>query len=58
MPPTRAWRRLLLVCFMLCTWEGKSREGHHSNPHTAIYLISSLTTIQQGRHTGSPLFKD
>ena len=53
MPPSRAWRRLLLVCFMLCTWEGKSREGHqtrqeaiNSNPHSAIYLISSLTTIQ------------
>ena len=48
MPPSRACRRLLLVCFMLCTWEGKSREGHqtprqeaiNSNPHTALYLIA------------------
>lgn len=28
MPPSRAWRRLLLVCFMLCTWGGREMKEH------------------------------
>lgn len=30
MPPSRAWRRLLLVCFMLCTWGGQAMKEHQT----------------------------
>ena len=30
MPPSRAWRRLLLVCFMLCTWEDQEVKEHQT----------------------------
>lgn len=57
MPPSRAWRRLLLVCFMLCTWGGQEMREHQTLPgRLSIPALARALLLQTQCHFPTKLF--